>query len=140
MLILPKLIPSRKCFHKYPLNLYIINNIHCTLLYFYQMLNYYSNSTLIILYLPGCYCLFMVRQSGTAKVYTLTLIYISTPTSINTKMLISCSISKSLVLCNPKFVCKNNQYFGLSSIYFLYPLVSLPKMVNLEMPASIEQS
>ena len=44
------------------------------------------------------------------------------------------------MLCNPKFVCKNNRYFDLSSIYFLYPLASLPKMVNLEMPASIEQS
>ena len=44
------------------------------------------------------------------------------------------------MLCNPKFVPKNNWYLGLSSIYFLYPLTSLPKMVNLEMPASIEQS
>ena len=44
------------------------------------------------------------------------------------------------MLCNPKFVCKNNWYFDLNSIYFLYPLASLPKMVNLEMPASIEQS
>ena len=44
------------------------------------------------------------------------------------------------MLCNPKFVNKNNQYFDLSSIYFLYPLASLPKMVKQEMPASIEQS
>ena len=44
------------------------------------------------------------------------------------------------MLCNPKFICKNNQYFDLNSIYFLYPLASLPKMVNPEMPASIEQS
>ena len=44
------------------------------------------------------------------------------------------------MLCNPDFICKNNQYFSLSSIYFLYPLTSLPKMVKLEMPASIEQS
>ena len=44
------------------------------------------------------------------------------------------------MLCNPKFVCKNNQHFGLSSIYFLYPLASLPKMVKQEMPASIEQT
>ena len=44
------------------------------------------------------------------------------------------------MLCNPKFICKNNQYFGLSSIYFLYPLASLPKMVKQEKPASIEQS
>ena len=44
------------------------------------------------------------------------------------------------MLCNPKFVCKNNWYLSLSSIYFLYPLTSLPKMVNLEMPASIDQS
>ena len=45
-----------------------------------------------------------------------------------------------LVLCNPKFICKNNWYFALSSIYFLYPLTSLPKMVKQEMPASIKQS
>ena len=45
-----------------------------------------------------------------------------------------------LVLCNPKFVNKNNWYFDLSSIYFLYPLTSLPKMVKQEMLASIEQS
>ena len=44
------------------------------------------------------------------------------------------------ILCNPKFVYKNSQYFGLSSTYFLYPLTSLPKMVKQEMPASIEQS
>ena len=45
-----------------------------------------------------------------------------------------------LLLCNPDFVSKNNQCFDLGSIYFLYPLASLPKMVNPEMPASIEQS
>ena len=44
------------------------------------------------------------------------------------------------VLCNPKFISKNNRYFDLSSIYFLYPLTSLPKMESPEMPASIEQS
>ena len=44
------------------------------------------------------------------------------------------------MLCDPKFVSKNNQYFDLSSIYFLYPLASLLKMENQEMPASIEQS
>ena len=44
------------------------------------------------------------------------------------------------LLCNPKFIYKNNQYFNLSSIYFLYPLTSLPKMVKQEMPASIKQS
>ena len=44
------------------------------------------------------------------------------------------------MLCNPKFVSKNNQYFDLSCIYFLYPLTSLLKMVKQEMPASIEQS
>ena len=44
------------------------------------------------------------------------------------------------MLCNSKFIYKNNQYFGLSSTYFLYPLTSLPKMGKLEMPASIEQS
>ena len=44
------------------------------------------------------------------------------------------------MLCNQKFVCKNSWYFDLSSIYFLYPLASLPKMVKQEMPASIEQS
>ena len=44
------------------------------------------------------------------------------------------------MLCNPKFVYKNNQYFDLSSIYFLYLLASIPKMVKLEMPVSIEQS
>ena len=42
------------------------------------------------------------------------------------------------MLCNLKFINKNNQYFDLSSIYFLYPLASLPKMVKQEMPASIE--
>ena len=42
------------------------------------------------------------------------------------------------MLCNPKFISKNNQYFDLTSIYFLYLLTSLPKMKNLEMPASIE--
>ena len=31
------------------------------------------------------------------------------------------------MLCNPKFVCKNNRYFGLSSTYFLYPFASLHK-------------
>ena len=51
------------------------------------------------------------------------------------------NILKSIgMLCNPNFVQENNWYFDLSSIYFLYPLASLPKMVNLEMPASIEQS
>ena len=44
------------------------------------------------------------------------------------------------MLCNPKFVNKNNRYFGLSSIYFLYPLTSLPKIVKQEMPASVKQS
>ena len=44
------------------------------------------------------------------------------------------------MLCNPKFIYKNNQYFDLSSTYFLYPLASLPKMVKQEMPASAEQS
>ena len=44
------------------------------------------------------------------------------------------------MLCNPNFICKNNQCFGLSSIYFLYPLTSLPKMVKPEMPASVKQS
>ena len=44
------------------------------------------------------------------------------------------------MLCNPNFVSKNNQYFSLSSIYFLYPLTSLPKMVKQEMPTSVEQS
>ena len=44
------------------------------------------------------------------------------------------------MLCNPKFVNKNNGYFGLSSIYLLYPLTSLPKMVKQEMPASVKQS
>ena len=46
----------------------------------------------------------------------------------------------AIVLCNPKFINKNNRYFGLSSIYSLYPLASLPKMVKQEMPASIKQS
>ena len=49
-------------------------------------------------------------------------------------------VNLKLMLCNPKFICKNNRYFGLSSTYFLYPLASLPKMVKQEMPASIEQS
>ena len=44
------------------------------------------------------------------------------------------------MLCNLKFVYKNNRYFDLSSTYFLYPLASLPKMVKPEMPASIKQS
>ena len=44
------------------------------------------------------------------------------------------------MLCNPKFIYKNNQYFDLSSIYFLYLLTSIPKMVKPEMPASAEQS
>ena len=44
------------------------------------------------------------------------------------------------MLCNPKFVYKINQCFDLSSIYFLYPLTSLPKMVKQEVPASIKQS
>ena len=47
----------------------------------------------------------------------------------------------SPMLCNPKnsFV-RIIGIFDLSSIYFLYPLTSLPKMVTQEMPASIEQS
>ena len=48
--------------------------------------------------------------------------------------------SSYILLCNPNFICKNNQCFSLSFIYFLYPLTSLPKMVKPEMPASIEQS
>ena len=44
------------------------------------------------------------------------------------------------MLCSPKFVYKNNQYFDLGSTYFLYPLTSLPKMVKQEMPASAKQS
>ena len=55
----------------------------------------------------------------------------------HTKIYESCSYN---LLCNPKFVYKNNRYFDLSSIYFLYPLASIPKMVIPEMPASIEQS
>ena len=43
------------------------------------------------------------------------------------------------MLCNPKFVYKNNWYFDPSSTYFLYPLTSLPYMVIQEMPASTEQ-
>ena len=50
------------------------------------------------------------------------------------------NILKTGMLCNPKFICKNNQYFNLSSTYFLYPLASLPKMVKQEMPASDKQS
>ena len=49
-------------------------------------------------------------------------------------------LKTSGMLCNPKFICKNNWYLGLSPTYFLYPLASLPKMVKQEMPASIEQS
>ena len=30
----------------------------------------------------------------------------------------------TILLCNPKFVCKNNWYFDLISTYFLYPLAS----------------
>ena len=91
-----KLILNRKCLQQ-SLNLYIdiyaINNINCIYIYmhthiythththiyiyiyFYQTLNCYSNSTLIIyLFLTMvhslvCYCLFLVRQSGTANVY-----------------------------------------------------------------------
>ena len=44
------------------------------------------------------------------------------------------------MLCNPKFIYKNNWYFGLSSTYFLSPLASSLKMVKPEMPASVEQS
>ena len=44
------------------------------------------------------------------------------------------------MLGNPKFISKNNRYFDLSSIYFLYPLASLPKLVKQEMPASVKQS
>ena len=54
------------------------------------------------MYLLVCYCLFLVRQSGTANVYKLILfIYINTPTFINIKkILILCPISTSLVtLC-----------------------------------------
>ena len=50
------------------------------------------------------------------------------------------NLGSGVVLCNPKFVSKNNWYFNLSSIYFLYPLASLPKMVKQEMPASVKQS
>ena len=97
MLILPKLIPSKKHFYNYSLHIFdIINNIHCTHIFFYQILNY-SNSTLITLYLSACYCLSWLGNLAQQKVYKLTLIYISTPTSINIKILISCSISKSLV-------------------------------------------
>ena len=34
---------------------------------------------------------------------------------------------KTGMLCNPKFVYKNNWYFDLSSIYFLYPLTLFTK-------------
>ena len=44
------------------------------------------------------------------------------------------------MLCNPKFIYKNNRYFDLSSIYFLYLLASIPEMVKPEMPASTEQT
>ena len=44
------------------------------------------------------------------------------------------------MLCNLEFTYKNNWYFDLGSIYFLYPLASSPKMVKPEMPASAEQS
>ena len=44
------------------------------------------------------------------------------------------------MLCNPKLISNNNWYFNLNSIYFLYPLTSLPKLVKQEMPASFEQS
>ena len=46
-----------------------------------------------------------------------------------------------VVLCNPIFIhSRKNRCFSLSSIYFLYPLASLPKMVKQEIPASIKQS
>ena len=32
------------------------------------------------------------------------------------------------MLCNPKFIYKNNRYFSLSSIYFLYLLASSPNV------------
>ena len=45
------------------------------------------------------------------------------------------------MLCNPNFIhSRNNQCFHLSSIYFLYPLASLPKMVKQEMPASMSRA
>ena len=50
------------------------------------------------------------------------------------------SMAGTPMLCNPKYICKNNRHFSLSSTYILYPLASLPKMVRLEMPASVEQS
>ena len=52
------------------------------------------------------------------------------------------------MLCNPNFVDKriisisvqDLLHSGKGSIYFLYPLTSLPKMVKQEVPASIEQN
>ena len=70
---------------------------------------------------------------------------VSIPTSITPNVWVITSpptaVSSGIILlCNSKFVSKNNWYFDLSSTYFLYPLASLPKMVKLEIPASIEQS
>ena len=52
------------------------------------------------------------------------------------------------MLCNPNFVDKriigisvqDLLHSGKGSIYFLYPLASLPKMVKQEIPTSIEQN
>ena len=52
------------------------------------------------------------------------------------------------ILCNPNFVDKriigisvlDLLHSGKGSIYFLYPLISLPKMVKQEVPTSVEQN
>ena len=52
------------------------------------------------------------------------------------------------MLCNPNFVNKriigilvqDLLHSGKGPIYFLYPLISLPKMVKQEVPTSIKQN
>ena len=72
--------------------------------------------------------------------------FITLPTALDVRLCLMtnghlCMFNQALYCCGTQnFIGKNNQYFDLSSVYFLYPLASLPKMVNPEMPASIKQS
>ena len=88
------------------------------------------------------------KEAETIDAFSSSVIYAKTKTAhqgeaINVMTQPLCvedgSLPQGLCCVTQILYIKNNLCFGLSSIYFLYPLTSLPKMVKQEVPASIEQ-
>ena len=112
----------------------------------FKIIKTFSNSEL-----QFCVCLLVLRASTALTLCTAIIVTnafnFDCPVTIyiimrimNTVKIAAMNTNTSTRLCDPKSVNKNNWHFDLSSIYFLYPLTSLPKMVKQEMPASIQQS